>query len=56
MNDRSTPAAAGEEIDPKVQRDWDDVEARRAEINSREGGDTRRRAILRRLGLDDRAS
>jgi hypothetical protein len=41
----------GTSLDPKIAADWAVVEARRAELNSRAGGDSRRRAILRRLGL-----
>ncbi len=52
MNDKSVSAHGGAPIDPKIQRDWDSIAARRAEISSREGGDTRRRAIMRRLGLE----
>jgi len=52
MNDKPAPAQGGATVDLKIQRDWDSIAARRAEISSREGGDTRRRAIMRRLGLE----
>ena len=35
--------------DPKIATDWDAVLKRLAELDSRSGGDTRRRAILARL-------
>jgi hypothetical protein len=55
-------ARDGTLLDPKVAADWATVEARRAELNSRDGGDTRRQAILERLrwihaaGMGKRAS
>jgi hypothetical protein len=51
MTDKHGGAEAGKSPDPKIAADWAVVEARRAELNSRVGGDTRRQAILRRLGL-----
>ncbi len=56
MNDKAPSLDGDKSIDPKVLRDWERVQARRSEINSREGGDTRRRAILERAGLRPRAS
>jgi hypothetical protein len=56
LNDPHPSVTAAKTVDPKVERDWANVEARRAEINSRDGGDTRRQAIMRRLGLLKHAS
>ncbi len=36
-------------VDRKIASDWDAVQRRLAELNSRSGGDTRRQAILHRL-------
>jgi hypothetical protein len=52
----SSHAANGKGLDAKVERDWEEVEARRADITSRIGGDTRRQAILKRAGLLKHAS
>jgi hypothetical protein len=43
-------------VDPKIAADWAQVEARRAELDSRDGGDARRQAILKRLGQLTHAS
>jgi hypothetical protein len=43
-------------LDPKIAADWAQVEARRAELDSRLGGDARRQAILKRLGSLKHAS
>jgi hypothetical protein len=50
MNEKPGAARDLKTVDPTVAADWARVEARRAELNSREGGDTRRQAILKRLG------
>jgi len=49
MNNKHVGADAGKSLDPKISADRAGVEARRAELNSRDGGDARRQAILRRL-------
>jgi hypothetical protein len=51
MNAKNSDGPHAKSLDPKVERDWADVEARRAEISSRDGGDTRRQAIMKRIGL-----
>jgi hypothetical protein len=56
MKSKNEIAAGDCAVDPKVAADWAEVEARRAELNSRDGGDTRRQAILRRLGILEHAS
>jgi len=43
-------------LDPKIAADWAQVEARRADLDSRNGGDARRQAILKRLGQLKHAS
>ena len=48
MND-NVPAAGSPELDPKIATDWEAVLKRLADLNSRSGGDMRRRAILERL-------
>jgi hypothetical protein len=50
MNAKNESSNSHKDIDPKVAADWAEVEARRAELNSRDGGDSRRQAILKRLG------
>jgi hypothetical protein len=50
MNEKSASPNAPKAVDPKIEQDWADVEARRNDISRREGGDTRRQAILRRIG------
>jgi hypothetical protein len=50
MNEKTGAARDGKPVDPKIAADWATVEARRADLNSRTGGDTRRQAILKRLG------
>ncbi|MBD5635886.1 MAG: hypothetical protein IAI49_15575 [Candidatus Eremiobacteraeota bacterium] len=56
MNEKAALTGADFEEDQKVERDWAAVQARRADINSRDGGDTRRQAIMKRIGILGRAS
>jgi hypothetical protein len=56
MKSKNDGAAGDSAVDPKVAADWAEVEARRAELNSRDGGDTRRQAIMKRLGILKHAS
>jgi hypothetical protein len=49
MNEETGAARDGKPVDPKIAADWARVEARRADLNSRTGGDARRQAILKRL-------
>jgi len=49
MNEKTGAASDGKPVDPKIAADWARVEARRADLNSRTGGDARRQAILKRL-------
>jgi hypothetical protein len=55
MNDKNVSPNT-QTVDPKIQQDWDEIEARRADISSRDGGDTRRQAILKRLSMLEHAS
>jgi hypothetical protein len=55
MNEHDA-SSADKVVDPRIKKDWEDVQARRADISSRDGGDTRRQAILKRLGILKRAS
>jgi hypothetical protein len=56
MNEKPDASNSGKAVDPKVAADWAQVEARRADLNSRDGGDTRRQAVIRRLGRRENAS
>jgi hypothetical protein len=58
LNEKHDPLNADHEksVDAKIERDWEEVEARRADITSRLGGDSRRQAILKRAGFFKRAS
>lgn len=56
MNQKSDAPAGPSTVDPKVAADWAAVESRRAELNSRSGGDTRRQAIMRRIHILKNAS
>jgi hypothetical protein len=56
MNEKTGAAGVGKRVDPKVAADWAEVEARRADLNSRDGGDIRRQAIMKRLGVLKTAS
>jgi hypothetical protein len=59
MKNHSRPASASSDtdlLDPRIAADWQAVQQRLADLNSRVGGDSRRRAILDRLALLKRAS
>jgi hypothetical protein len=56
MSEKTGASDSAKPLDPKVAADWARVEARRADLNSRDGGDTRRQAVIRRLGLHQNAS
>ena len=59
MSDTDGTSHPRKAIDARIEQDWRDVEARRADIGSREGGDNRRRAIIKnleRLGFYKEAS
>jgi hypothetical protein len=56
MNEKNDSKNTNPPDDPKIEADWAEVEARRADLNSRNGGDFRRQAILKRLGLLKKAS
>jgi hypothetical protein len=54
MNEKRRENQTGSAIDAKIAADWAVVDARRAELTLRDGGDTRRQAIMKRLGLPRR--
>jgi hypothetical protein len=56
MNEKNDSKNNGQPVDPRIEADWAEVDARRAELNSRDGGDFRRQTILKRLGLLKKAS
>ncbi len=56
MNEKNDSKNSSGPVDPRIEADWAEVEARRADLNSRDGGDFRRQAILKRLGLLKKAS
>jgi len=51
VNEKPAASDRGQTVDPKVAYDRARVEARRADLNSRDGGDARRQAVIKRLGL-----
>jgi hypothetical protein len=51
MNEKNDSKNSSLLVDPRIEADWAEVDARRADLNSRDGGDFRRQTILKRLGL-----
>ena len=56
MNEKNDSKNTNQRIDPRIEADWAEVDARRADLDSRNGGDFRRQTILKRLGLLKKAS
>ncbi len=56
MNDDHASLPRNSGIDRKIETDWAAVLDRLADLNSRSGGDNRRRAILERLERSKRSS
>jgi len=56
MNEKNDSKTTNQPIDPRIEADWAEVDARRADLNSRDGGDFRLQTILKRLGHLKKAS
>lgn len=56
MNEKNDSKIMRQPVDPRIEADWAEVDARRADLNSRDGGDFRRQTILKRLDLLKKAS